>query len=426
MIQQVSYRQGNREASRLHEPLYQSGLVKIWNSLARFKRGENNIPVSLESLLVKVNRQARNDAWKTGPQLDALAVLLGAINETGRLHAFGRFYVKTMLAELLINRARLHELWQAVPGILAEQRVEKPIIILGLPRSGTSFLFNLLAQDPSHRCLSNWETTVSQVPPERPCAYLRDPRRRKGRYLMWFQNYLAPHLQEIHEFHLDGPEECTPLLMQGFATQALAGMFNVPSYSNWLNGVAHEDTYRHHKRILQTLQWRYPGTRWVLKSPDHLAAIDAIIQVYPDACLVHLHRDPLQSVASWASLNAAFRSITAQSVDSGELGAQVLDRLATDMDSYLRQRRGCGNDRFLDVRYDDLVRDPIRVVEGLYQRFDLDFSPDARKAMRGFLDQDRAKSRHHRYTPEDFGLSEEMIDSRFGKYMDTFDVPRLR
>ena len=405
---------------------YQCGLVKLWNSLARIRTsGKSGELISLNDILVRVEKKPGSSFCSSAPHINALRMLIASINETGGLHSFGRFYINTLFTELLLNRVQLNDLWKIYPEILNE-RVEKPIIILGLPRSGTSFLFNLLAQDPNHRFLRNWETTVAQVPPPGSYSFSRDPRRRKGRYLMWFQDYLAPQLKDIHEFHLDGPEECTPLLMQGFATQALAGMFDVPAYSRWLDSVSGKTTYHHHKRILQTLQWKYPGLRWVLKSPDHLAAIDAIVTTYPDACLVHIHRDPLQTVASWASLNAAFRGITTKSLEPDRLGQQVLDRLATDMDRYLEQRQHHTPDRFLDVRYDDLINDPIKVVERIYRHFDLDFSSATQGTLRLFLDRDRAKTRHHRYSAQDYGLSAEIVDARFRNYIDTFSVPLAR
>ena len=407
-------------------PPHRSSLVRAWNAAAWLKpwRREGD-SLSFDRILAKAGRRSVDSGWRSGLHIDALSVLVASINETGLLHSFGRFYVETFFTELLVQRSRLEHLWRETPGIRAE-RIEKPIIILGLPRSGTSFVFNLLAQDPGHRYLSNWETTVSQVPPEGSFPYLQDPRRRKGRHLMRFQNYLAPHLKDIHEFHLDGPEECTPLLMQGFATQALAGIFNVPAYSSWLDTAPHDASYAHHKRILQTLQWTYPAERWVLKSPDHLAAVDAILKVYPDACMVHLHRDPLQSVASWASLNATFRGITARAIEPVELGAQVLERLATDMDAYVDQRRQHGEQPFLDIRYDDLIRAPIETVEHIYMHFALPFASEARKAMQTFMARDRAKVRRHQYTAEDFGLSVAATDARFSSYMETFDVPRRR
>ncbi|MCG5502255.1 sulfotransferase family protein [Ectothiorhodospira lacustris] len=399
-------------------------IVKLWNLFAPYL-GRNagcDSEVSVEKILGKLSSKVDFSA----PHVEGLSCLVSSINKTGNLHAFGRFYVNSMLSELLLNRERLNRFWQAHPEVLSEQKIVRPVIILGLPRSGTSYLFNLMSQDSEHRFLRNWETTVSQVPVDMGCDFRKDPRRRKGMYLMWLQNYLAPQLKEIHEFHLDGPEECTPLLMQSFATQALAGVFNVPEYSSWLSQVSHDEAYSHHKRILQTLQWRYPGRRWLLKSPDHLAAINSILKVYPDACLVHLHRDPLQSVASWASLNSAFRGICSQSIDLTQLGRQVLDRLATDMDRYMDERQAWPKSHFYDVHYDDFIKDPKSIVESIYEYFDLDLKPDSLRRMSDFLLIDTKKVRGHRYRPEDFNLSSDQVDQRFARYVSRFKVPVIR
>lgn len=397
---------------------YQSGLVRCWNGIARL-RGHANTRLSSNEIQEKASR-----SYPVGPDpapqtLASLDILVDAINETGKLHAFGRFYVHQFLTGLLRNRRRLEAFWAAHPETLT-QNIRKPIIILGLPRSGTSFLFNLLGQDPANRYLANWETTVSQVPPRHITRPQRDPRRRIGRLLMQFQRYLAPHLEDIHEFHLDGPEECTPLLMQGFDTQALAGMFDIPAYSEWLDTVDHRATYAHHKRILQTLQGSYPGERWLLKSPDHLAALGPILATYPDACLVHLHRDPVQAVSSWASLNAAFRGIWSHPIDNEQLGVQVLERLARDMDAYLGARHSTGDERILDLPYRTLLRDPLAAVESIYRHFNLHLSDSARSQLQSFLSLDLKKSRSHKYAPEDFGLTSDRIRQRFSSYIDRF------
>lgn len=400
--------------------LHQSGLVRCWNAVSRL-RGGTRRALSKDRMLA-----AAAAKYPASPQLEpdtsaAFGTLVDAINDTARLHAFGRFYVSQFLTGLLVNRRRLGAYWAEHRDIF-EAELRKPVIILGLPRSGTSFLFNLLAQDPAHRYLANWETTVSQAPPPRVSRPEDDPRRRVGRLLMLFQRYLAPHLEDIHEFHLDGPEECTPLLMQGFDTQALAGMFDIPAYSAWLDTVDHRPAYAHHKRILQTLQATYPGQRWLLKSPDHLAALGPLLQTYPDACLVHLHRDPVQAVSSWASLNAAFRGIWSEEIDSGPLGAQILDRLAKDMDAYLaaRDRIAGAEARILDLPYRELIGAPLAAVERIYAHFDLELNDSARSRLNAFLSLDRKKQRSHAYAPEDFGLSPERIRKRFAHYIDRF------
>lgn len=408
----------------MYAPPYQSRLVRNWNQIASLRQGRNT---RISASTVRAKACAACPAAPEMPDHPsvALEILIESINDTADLHPFGRFYVGQLLTSLLTNRYRLTTLWNDRPEIL-KQDLTRPVIILGLPRSGTSFLFNLLSRDPAHRYLSNWETTVSQIPPKRIRSPNADPRRRIGRFLMQFQRYLAPQLEHIHEFYLDGPEECTPLLMQGFDTQALAGMFNVPRYSSWLDSVDHLQTYRHHKRALQTLQATYPGERWLLKSPDHLAALGPILATYPDACLIHLHRDPVQSVSSWASLNAAFRGIYSAEVRNTELGEQVLERLATDMDAYIAARDLQSDDCILDLPYRALISDPIATVGKIYQHFALNLSAPARARMQVFLAADRDKPRSHTYAPEDFGLTPGKIRERFATYMQRFDVGHPR
>lgn len=399
---------------------YQSTLVRGWNTLSRLGGQEGTI--SAEAL-IEAAAQSCPDVDETPVAVhDALSTLVDALNNSAGLHPFGRYYTAQLLKGLLINRRRLMRLWKERPAILVSP-LQKPLIILGLPRSGTSFLFNLLANDPAHRHLANWETTVSQIPPRTiPSSMTRDPRRRMGKLLMLFQRYLAPNLEDIHEFHLDGPEECTPILMQGFDTQAIAGMFNIPEYSSWLDHVDHGPTYEHHKRVLQTLQSCYPAQRWLLKSPDHLAGLDAIMHTYPDACLIHLHRDPVQSVSSWASLNAAFRGISSPKINTFELGTQILERLANDMDSYLAVRKRAAPNRFYDLPYQQLISKPLHSVQDIYTYFNLELSVAACERIEAFVNIDREKSRPHRYTPEDFGLSASRIRARFTDYITRFGL----
>jgi len=326
-----------------------------------------------------------------------------------------------MLVGLLTNRAKLEVQWEQHPAIL-EQPIKAPLIILGLPRTGTSFLFDLLSEDPEHRYLTNWEATVGQVPPPGNYSWANDPRRKLGRHLLRFQNYLIPQMKDIHTFHLDGPEECTSLLMQGFSTLAIAAMFNVPSYSQWLTTADHEPTYVHFKRILQSLQWKYPGERWLLKSPSHIDAVDSILKVFPDARFVQMHRDPVKAVASFASLCAAFRGLCSNSVDMAEVGEQALDRLAIDFERYLMVRKQCDSASFVDLQYRDLVDKPMTTVGAIYQHFDLPFSSVAQANMRAYLDKPR-EGGGHQYQPEDFGLTAEGIRSRFQAYIDTFNIP---
>ena len=349
-------------------------------------------------------------------------MFLDSLDKSEAFHPFGRFYVRQMIIAMLVHRLRLVELLDHHPEIL-DERIVRPVIVLGLPRSGTSLLFNLLAQDPAHRFMENWEAFIAQVPPNGHYSFTSDPRRKKSKWVLGLQKYLMPDLDKLHAFLPDGPEECTPILMQGFATQTLAGGYDVPTFSSWLDEADHEPTYRHHKRVLQALQWKYPGERWLLKSPDHIAAIDAILNIHKDACIVHIHRDPVKSVSSWASLNLCYRGVYYRHVDTHELGQQVLTRLANDLDRYMIERKSQAAERFLDLQYADLMKDPVNTVHQIYNHFGFELNGQVEKRMQEFLTANpRHKHGVHSYQPEDFGLTEKMIRRRFEKYMDSFRV----
>jgi hypothetical protein len=201
--------------------------------------------------------------------------------------------------------------------------------------------------------------------------------------------------------------------MQGFATQALAMIFNVPSYSDWLDTASYAETYRHHRRILQTLQWKYPGERWLLKSPDHIQGVESMLEVYPDGCLIHMHRDPVKCVPSWASLNAVFRGIHSQSIDPHELGRQALQRLATDLEHYRMQRQRCDTSRFIDIEYADLINEPMATIRRIYHWFDIELSAEAEERIQKFIARERTHKTTHHYSPEYFGMTPEQIRERF-------------
>lgn len=399
---------------------YQCLLVKSWN---RFFRA---VPASMKSSTLSskklieaaINKAGSSDFGDT--QLhDALEQLVSDINRSSGIHDFGNFYLKQLFSTLLLNRLELMKFWNAHSEVQS-QHIEKPLIILGLPRTGTSFLFNLLAQDSSHRYLTNWEAIVSQVPPEKGCTTPeKDPRRKTGKVLMRFQDFLVPHMKDIHTFYLDGPEECTPFLMQGFTTLALAGNFDVPEYSEWLKTADHDPTYRHHHRILQTLQWSYPGGSWLLKSPSHVEAIDSLLKVYPDACFIQLHRDPVDAITSFASLCAAFRGVYVKSLDMHKIGEQALETMAFGFDKYLEHRQTINPDRFIDLQYRDLVDNPLSTVESIYQRFNKPYSQETARALSTYLELDNSKDKGaHTYECYDFGLTPEKIRARLKDYIE--------
>jgi hypothetical protein len=271
--------------------------------------------------------------------------------------------------------------------------------------------------------MPNWEAFIGQVPPKGRYSHATDPRRTGARWMLRLSRLLMPELEQVHEFTPPGPEECTPILMQGYATQALVGNFDVPAYSRWLDTADRLPTYRHHRKVLQALQWKYPAERWLLKSPDHIGALDALLAVYPDACCVHIHRDPAQSVASWASLNRVYREVYYPALDLEALGEQVLTRLAADMDAYITARDAAETGSFVDVHYSDLLADPMAAIAGIQEAFDQPF-PEHTKQKISQWHTANPQHRHgvHTYRPEDFGLNTAAVHRRFAAYIDRFQV----
>lgn len=395
-------------------------LIRAWNFLSTEKANEKSFSFD-EITQAAMGKSGLKDFGGNGFEA-GLKALLSAFEQVRTHHPFGRFYVRQMVIQMLIHRLRNVNLIHQRPEILS-QDIARPIIVLGLPRSGTTLLFNLLAQDPNHRFLRNWEAFISQVPSKGRYTEATDPRIRQARWMQRFLKYLMPEVDTVHVFTPEGPEECTPILMQGFATQSFVGGFDVPEYSRWLDQADHAPTYRYHRRVLQALQWKYPGGRWLLKSPDHLAAVRSILEVYPGACFVHIHRNPLNSVSSWASLNLVYRSVYYNSIDMHELGRQVLGRLSTDMDRYLADRPSLPSRLFFDVGYQALVSDPIGAVQDIYDYFGLELTLEARSNMESYL-ANNPKNKHgvHRYSPEDFGLSQQVILERFSDYSASFQA----
>ncbi len=397
-------------------------IARIWNAIApdASATAAFDAPTLLQQAVDKTGLENTQDQQF----LEGMTAFLSSANKSGGFHAFGRFYLKQLVIAMLVHRLKLAELLREHPDI-QQQRLPQPLFVIGLPRSGTTLLFNLLAQDPAYRYLYNWEAFIGQVPPRGNYTFHTDPRRRQAVWMLRFQKYLLPGLDALHEFSAGGSEECTPVLMQGFATQALAGGYDVANYSAWLDTADHIPTYRHHKQVLQALQWQYPGEQWLLKSPDHLAAIDAIVSVYPDARFVHIHRDPAQSVASWASLNLLYRSLYYRSIDKNALGQQILDRLSADMRACMAARQRHPEARIIDVSYDALTADPLSVVADVYAQLGQPFSGSNQQHIQRYMAENPGgKHGAHHYLPEDFGLTGEQIHSEFREYISQFLAPR--
>lgn len=363
-------------------------------------------------------------AWR-----DGLEALFDAAAAEADLSEVGLGVFASWVHRRLVNRLRVID-WAARNPELREARVARPLVVLGMLRTGTTLLCELLAKDPANRPLMKWEGLSSVPPPER-ATFSSDPRIAKAIGEVEFQYRMVPKLRAVHYEPGDGPTECVALLTQSFRAQDFFGLLRVPSFVAWYRGCDFRPAYDYHRLSLQLLQSRAPG-RWSLKAPGHLHALDALLAVYPDARLVVTHRDPQRVVPSAASLSATSRpdSLVLHPDRAGMaryFGRLWLDELGLMTDRLLDFRARRPEVAFADLHYRDLMRDPIEAVRRTYARFDETLSAEAEAAMRAHLAASpQGRYGAHAYRPADFGLEPGLVRERFARYVERFGVPEER
>jgi len=393
--------------------------VKIMNAVGSgFRRlGIERTRLDAHSMCREAVRRTGLDDFGNESFRQPLEVLLDSIQREAHLHPVGRSLIRQQIVGRLAARLQMQAYWTRRPQVL-EYAIVRPLFILGLTRSGTTFLFYLLAQDPAHRWLSNWEAL-------NPIAHKSGPDQRRHRALRSNRllNWLAPDLRRKHAFAADNPAECVHLQLMTFESENFSFVMDLPSYRRWLYGRDRVPGYRHYRNQLQVLQDQQWGERWLLKTPFHIFNLDALLTVFPDACIVQTHRDPLETVPSTCSLAATFRDLYADRVDCAGLGRDMLAHFAYGIDRCLETRAKTAGCHFHDVDYRTLVQDPMAVVESIYRRFGFHLSDQARARMRIYLESNpQHKNGVHRYSLEEFGLDAETVAAQFKRYTEQFHV----
>lgn len=386
--------------------------------------GFARIPLTVESLLATARERTKLSDFGDPEFLVGLRILLGDLERHGNLSFLGRFLAQQNVLRMLCNRLRIADDLKRHPEIL-DVPIERPLFIVGLPRTGTTLLHNLLAQIPGVRVPLLWELRYPSPPPlleERESDLRIAAVRREMKIL----DYLGPQLSLMHRMSAETPDECIHLLDLTFSSSELSCMGeSTPQYYAWILEKDRVPDYRYFRQLLQLLKWRCPGEPWIFKSPVHLSALDALCTVFPDANIVHTHRDPRQVVGSLCSLTGSARSINCERIDRSTVGQQELFFSAGAMDRALQARASLGPDRFIDVHYSELTRDPLGMARTIFERFGYPLPPTADARMQRWLDENRQhKLGVHKYTAETFGLTPEVIDRRFAEYVERFGIVR--
>jgi hypothetical protein len=352
---------------------------------------------------------------------EGLALLCEALAAEARLNDLGRVIWKQRLLGYLVQRLRIEDWYRRHPEIDA-QDIVAPIFVVGLPRTGTTALSNLLAQDPETRSLRVWESNEPTPPPEAARQH-DDPRIAMATQALEMMRAVAPKLASMHEDAPTGPTENQDLLGLSFRTYHFEGMAAVPSYTRWWFHCDMAPAYRYHRRVLKLLQWRCPPTRWHLKSPPDAFALDAVVAAYPDARFVMTHRDPARVLPSVCSLISTVHELTGEPPDPVRLGATQVEAWTEGMRRALDFRRRAGERRFTDVHFADLTADPLGTLRRAYAALGLPLTEPAEGRMRTWIAANpRAKHGEHHYTLEEFGLAADSVRAAFRFYTERCGV----
>jgi hypothetical protein len=349
------------------------------------------------------------------PRLD---VLLRGLRDEVELSPFGVLGNHSLVVQLLKNRLLVEDVWRRHPEI-ADERVHRPIIICGLPRTGTTHLHNLISADPALRSLPYWESLEPvAVPGEEP-----DGRRARTEVAVDTVNAVMPLFPRMHEMTVDHVHEEIQLLAIDFSSMLFETMGPMPSWHDWYRDHDQTPHYRYLYRVLQVLQWLRGPKRWVLKSPQHLEQFGPLRAVFPDATFVVTHRDPVAVVASMITMLAYTARMTVARPDPKAYGAYWMPRLERMLQACARDRELLPADQTIDVHFDAFMVDDVATVERIYALAEQPFAPTVRTAMDDFMAA-HPRGRHGTiaYDLADFGLDTSECRDRFAFYVERFGV----
>lgn len=387
-------------------------------------------PIDPDPLIRKARRQTGLTDFGDASFIGPLTRLLDACYAESALSIVGRSATKWDVVRFLSNLLILQDAATRLPA-MQDAPIRRPVFITGLPRSGTTFLHRLMLMDRTNRAPAVWETMAPS-----PSAGSRQQRiTRVARQLQGFE-WLAPQFRALHPLDATSPQECSEITAHVFRSLRFDTNYHIPSYRNWLDAdvLRHLPAYRFHKRFLQFLQFQdsqHPDgqqsagpPRWILKCPEHLFALQAILAVYPDARLVFVHRDPVKVLLSQARLTEVLRRPFTRRLDPRTLGPDESRRWLDGTRRMMAVGDDAGfSDPICHVHHMDLISDPVSTVDGVYRHFGMTLAPNLAADIDAYVG-DRPKGGYgdHSYHFEDHGLDEQQERAKFRPYMVHFGV----
>lgn len=354
--------------------------------------------------------------------LEGLRRLLYSYDHEARLHRLGKLTVVYQTVGLLASRLRT-ERWFEMRPDSANVPIERPIVITGMVRTGSTALHYLMGANPDMQCLQYWLGLHPQPRPPRSSWEAATDFQHARIELDMMYRAGKNVLEAIHYMTPEGPDESGRILGQNFSDDRFEVVSTVPTYSEWYMSTLHRETFARHKRTMQLIGSYEPEKRWLLKYPVYLRNLDAFLETYPDACIIWTHRDPADVLPSYVNLCAHFRSLFERTPDRRRIALEQSEIWARAVEKGMGLRRG-REDQFHDVYFDDFMTDPIAEAAKAYERFDQPFTESAKRALTDWREAHQpGQFGTHTYSRDDFGESAPQVHERYAAYLERF--PRV-
>jgi len=355
--------------------------------------------------------------------LEGLGRFMDSLHSDAQLNPTGEFIASERALLHTVNRLNYTADRAAFPEI-AQQKIEKPVFIIGMPRTGTTILHDILAQDPANRAPLTWECMFPSPPP-RSETFATDPR------IAMCAATMPPiedqQLKAIHPLGAELTQECVTLMGESMCTPLFHNQFNVSTYQSWTDREADwSNVYAFHQKQLQHMQAFNMQDRWVLKTGAHLWGLEHLLATYPDARIVFTHRDPVKSMTSYASLTTIVRSVGSDHVDPVAVAADWTPRLRDVLmhGVNVRKAKDYPDAVFYDMMFRDFITDQFGVITQIYDALGLPMSDEAAGRMQAFIDANPPGVHgNHDYTPDQYGIDPTKVRSEFREYIEHFDLP---
>ena len=365
--------------------------------------------ITVQKMLSNLEGQLGEDDYT-----EPLNILVESANKNNKFNLFGSIAFENQLKDRLKVRREIYKLTkkESLPA------PADPIFVTGLPRSGTTFLFNLLSLDHNHRSPMYWE--IMNPLPLVKTTHQQKWRQNKINIQLKLARTIIPKLRAMHHIRGETPEECMLIATMNIRSIVYLCMANVPEYTEYLKNCSFESVFLWHKRFFQVLELTGRPKRWLLKDPSHIGHIPEILSTYPKAKFINIHRDPIESIGSFCSLIKNVRLGFTKSVNREHIGEMVIDFWKDKLYKGMENKRSLHSDQIANISYSQFIKNPIGLLKEAYTKIGLDMDIKTENDMEEYLiRQKNLKKQKHIYSLEEFGLTSRIIQDHFKEYTET-------